>query len=471
MSARRFAVLVFLGTLLMQAAWIAVMPPFRGIDEFDHAFRASAVAHGEWEAGLWAKNGRGRLVTVPASLAAAAKAQCADLKYVGPDNCEPVETLPNGMVRIASSAAGYSPVYYWVVGTAGRPFTGSGSLYAMRISSAFLCAVFVALGAWCLVQLRVGVWSRVGLLLSLTPVAYYTTTIVAPNGLEIAAALALWCALLALPRAADPAIERRLLYVAGPSAVVLAGLRELGPYFLVTILLVTTLLDPRGLWGVVRRHPRTVAFVGTVAVAAAIAFRLWRAHESTFGPQPFADHQPPMRASFIIQWQLQVIAAFPFRDQAAPGLVYVVVGAFFLAFVILALRRSTGRLRLVMVVLLVGVFLMPVALTAATYSGRGAVWQGRYGLPLMVGVPLVASLALTAWKPRREGQILYGGSVLMAVANATGLVKVLLDERVRPESNSDPAWHIPSPALVVAAVACAWLVYALAVREAPDADR
>jgi len=33
----RVAVLVLLGSLALQAAWIASVPPFRGIDEFDHA--------------------------------------------------------------------------------------------------------------------------------------------------------------------------------------------------------------------------------------------------------------------------------------------------------------------------------------------------------------------------------------------------------------------------------------------------
>lgn len=45
---RRFAFLVFLGALLMQAAWIVAVPPFRGSDEFDHAYRAASVADGAW---------------------------------------------------------------------------------------------------------------------------------------------------------------------------------------------------------------------------------------------------------------------------------------------------------------------------------------------------------------------------------------------------------------------------------------
>ena len=46
----RVAALLFLGTLLLQSAWILTLPPFRGTDEFDHAFRAAQVAGGDWAA-------------------------------------------------------------------------------------------------------------------------------------------------------------------------------------------------------------------------------------------------------------------------------------------------------------------------------------------------------------------------------------------------------------------------------------
>jgi hypothetical protein len=48
MSARRFGLLVLVGFLLAQAVWILTVPPFRGIDEFDHSFRAAGVASGPW---------------------------------------------------------------------------------------------------------------------------------------------------------------------------------------------------------------------------------------------------------------------------------------------------------------------------------------------------------------------------------------------------------------------------------------
>ena len=43
----RQATLLALALLALQASWVLTVPPFRGIDEFDHAYRAAAVAHGQ----------------------------------------------------------------------------------------------------------------------------------------------------------------------------------------------------------------------------------------------------------------------------------------------------------------------------------------------------------------------------------------------------------------------------------------
>ena len=145
------AALVLLATLLAQAAWILAVPPFRGMDEFDHAFRAAGVASGQWRLHDQAEGGRGLLVDVPDDLVAASQGQCEGLAYIVPETCDGdgPGTEP-GTVRATTSAANYEPVYYWVVGTAGEPFSGAHSLYAMRAMAALLCAIVLALAAWCL---------------------------------------------------------------------------------------------------------------------------------------------------------------------------------------------------------------------------------------------------------------------------------------------------------------------------------
>ena len=119
---------------------------------------------------------------------AASKGQCEELAYIVPETCDgDGPGAEPGTVRATTSAANYEPVYYWVVGTAGEPFTGANSLYAMRAMAALLCALVLALAAWCLTTWVRGTWAFVGLLVGLTPTLIYSTTLAAPNGLEMAA--------------------------------------------------------------------------------------------------------------------------------------------------------------------------------------------------------------------------------------------------------------------------------------------
>ncbi|MDP2775643.1 MAG: DUF2142 domain-containing protein, partial [Nocardioides sp.] len=229
------------GIMLLQVAWMITVPPFRGIDEIDHAYRAAAVAGGDWVAGDWASDGRGWLVEVPPSLVDAAKPQCGELKYYGPDNCEPVATTGDGDVLIASAAAAYHPAFYWVIGTAASPFEGTAALYAMRIAAALLCLLFLGLAVWAIGRFPTR-WPTAALLLAMTPVLVYSTTVAAPNGLEMSVGLSLWASLLAFARDDGRVADRRLLVIAIASAVILGTLRLTGPLFILLILASVALL-------------------------------------------------------------------------------------------------------------------------------------------------------------------------------------------------------------------------------------
>src|SRR4051794_19595512 len=98
---KRAAVAAIVAIGLMQIAWILVMAPFTGIDEFDHVFRAESVAGGHWSASdesLPLNFARGGLVPVRASVADAAQPACARLPYTSPFNCRAWRSLPNNQV-------------------------------------------------------------------------------------------------------------------------------------------------------------------------------------------------------------------------------------------------------------------------------------------------------------------------------------------------------------------------------------
>jgi hypothetical protein len=464
---------VLLGVLLAQTAWILAVPPFRGMDEFDHAFRASGVASGQWRLTDEAAGGRGLLVDVPADFAAAAQGQCEDLPYIVSDTCagDGPGADPD-TVRVTTSAAGYEPVYYWMVGTAGKPFDGAHSLYAMRAASALLCAAVLALAAWCLTTWLRGPWSVVGLLAGLSPTLVYTTAVVAPNGLEMAAGCCLWAALLGLGvsdtgTSGTPGTvrtERRLLAAATVAVVLLAGLRTLGPLLaLLVVTCVVALRGPRRMLSVAGRHRSRVTLAVLLSAATYAAVLVW-----SRGNVPFDDGalNDDIDASWgqVVRWPnwvLSSIGAFPYRDQPAPLAVHLLVLIVLGTLLVAAVRRGRPPGRRA-VLLGAGLSLaVPSVLVALTLADRGGAWQGRYLLPFMAGVPVLAGLVLdrVRWRvhPRDPmPQIL--AVALLAVAHVVSVVHVQTTELGRDVSSSDPGWFHPPTVGTGALMALAWLV-------------
>lgn len=469
-SGPRIAAVMLLGVLLAQAAWILAVPPFRGMDEFDHAFRASGVASGQWRLTDEAAGGRGLLVEVPAELAVAARGQCEDLPYIVSATCagDGPGSTP-GTVRVTTSAAGYEPGYYWVVGTAARPFTGADSLYAMRAASALLCAVVLAIAAWCLSTWVRGPWAVVGLLAGLSPTLVYTTTVVAPNGLEMAAGCCLWAALLGLgaTEVATPALvrqERRLLTAATVAVVLLAGLRTLGPLLaLLVVACVAVLRGPRNVLAVARRHWGRLALAVVLAGATYAAVLIW-----SRGNVPFSDGalNDDIDASWgqVVRWPnwvLSSIGAFPYRDQPAPLLVHLLVLIVLVTLLVAAVRRGRPAGRRAVLAASGLSLAVPSVLVALTLADRGGAWQGRYLLPFLAGVPLLAGLVLDRVRWRTDPrdpvpQVL--AVVLLAVAHVVSVVHVQRAELARDVSAADPGWVHPPAGATGALMAFAWVL-------------
>jgi hypothetical protein len=446
------------------------VPPFRGMDEFDHAFRAAGVASGQWRLHDQAEGGRGLLVDVPAELVAASKGQCEGLAYIAPETCDgDGPGAKPGTVRATTSAANYEPIYYWVVGTAGEPFTGAHSLYAMRAMAALLCALVLALAAWCLTTWARGSWAFVGLLVGLTPTLIYSTTLPAPNGLEMAAGVLLWTALLGLGgrdaiSAALLRRERWLLAAATLSVALLAGLRALGPVWVVLILAcVVAVRGPRPLLAVARRHRGQLALAAALAVVISVSVLLWNRGNV---PVPPGAKNGEIDTSWVQvvrwpNWILGSIGAFPYRDQPAPAVVYLLVLLVLLTLLVAAVRRGASAGRRGVVVAAVLSLLVPSVLVAVTLQDRGGIWQGRYSLPFTAGVMLLAGLVLdrVRWRSdRRDVRPQAVAVVMLAVAQAVSVVNVQLAELDRAVSADDGGWLHPPAAGTALLMAVAWVV-------------
>lgn len=468
----RVPILLFLGALLVQGAWILALPQFRGIDEFDHAYRAAAVAAGQWKPDyVPADNGRGDLLVVPRSLVAAAQPVCEWYDYTGPDNCRPVQELEDDKVVIASAAARYNPLFYWVIGKPASWFEGAASLIAMRVAAAVLCAVFIGLAGWCLSAWARSRWPYAGLLVAMSPVAVFSTALAAPNGLEICAGLALWASLLGLSRTGvSPSAQHQLIVAGIPAAMVLALLRQLGPLLLATILFATVVLvGRRRLVALVRSHLRVLGLASGLTAAAVVVNVWWIRTSAALAVEEVTPTTRDLGDAIIANaplWLMQSIAAFPTRSERAPVLVYAIWLLAFTALVVAAIwvGRSKHRQAILLTMGLgVGV---PLALTAMTYAEAGAIWQGRYGLPLTVGIPLLAGLALDDRRPehRLVPPILAAGAAGILLAHVVGAVNVLDRElRLSPLSRNE-AWLMPPYWVIAVLMSVGILTWLLAAR-------
>jgi hypothetical protein len=445
---RRIPGLILLGTLLLQGAWILAVPPFGGADEIDHAYRAGSVALGYFDPTLdAAENGRGDLLVVPKSIVTAARPICEWHHHVGPDNCRPVEQLGDDRVLVASAAARYHPGFYWIAGSAASPFDGTYALYTMRLVTAFLCAAFVALAAWTTTLWARTPWPYASLLVALTPVCVYSTSVAAPNGIEMSAGLALWTALLGLTREdLSEGTTSRLLTAAAPALLVLTSVRQLGPLFAVLVSLVALfVLGGARIRRLVSEHRRgvtTLILVGAIGCGTNV---WWLTHAEPLGVEhmlPTPDSPLAGTLEMLPVWGIQIIAMFPTKYDLAPATVYVIWLTVFAALSLTAVKSARRRVRLGLLLTAIISIIVPVGLTLPTIADGGAIWQGRYGLPFAMGLPVLAGLALDTKGMNRRLTIavLLIGGLLISIAHVLSLQRVYINQNATSPMTGSDTW-------------------------------
>ena len=114
-----------------------------------------------------------------------------------------------------------------------------------------------------------------------------------------------------------------------------------------------------------------------------------------------ACSQPPLSLTGAVWLTLrltgqrlrQCVGDFGWLDTPAP-LWVVVIWAMVLVGLIACAMAVSRRARFALPLLAVAIVLMPVVFESPQINTVGTYWQGRYWLPLMIGLPLVASSVL-----------------------------------------------------------------------------
>jgi hypothetical protein len=454
---------------LLAASWSIGVPRYGAADEPSHVQKAAALVRGELTGRSAAPLPEGfRLVRIPAAFVA------PDIScYVyQPDVAAACQAYPevSGDADVATAAGRYPPAYYALVGPASLVASDYGGIWLMRLLSAAFCAALVTAGLTVLRRHPEGRTTLPVLLLALTPMAFFLFGVVSPSALEVAAAFAVWVAAVALARS-QGSLDRTSVTVLAVTGVALALTRPLSPAWLALIVVAVGILAERRRRGVLLRSRPVQLTLAILAVAGVfqIAWTVLSGAISAPDPRLAVDAPFTTVARLAIgdsadQVQ-QLIGNFGWLDSPAPALTVVLwlvlVGAALLAAALVA-----GRRELVVLGSLVGVVIaLPVVADIQQAAATGLVWQGRYTLPLAMGVPIVAAFVLArsplgAVVASARARALVGGGI--AVAQVAAYYWMLRRYTVGDEGGiwfwTQAAWEPPvPPLLLLAGYAAGWV--------------
>jgi hypothetical protein len=445
----------------LSTAWALATPFFGAPDEPAHVIKAAAVAHGEF-LGRYSGPATARVtVTVPATVAKAATTHvCFAFHATVSAGCLPHFTSASGTRSVTTYVGRYPPIYYLLVGLPTLVMHTPGVIYLMRLVSAAICAAFLtaavtaARGAGLLLA---------GVAVAATPMALFLAGVVNPSGLEVCAAICVWVAGLRLvTESTEGPPPRGLVIRLVLAAAVLVQTRGLSPLWLALIGL--TLLWLAG-WRrpVALLRARSVR-IGLAVVAVCGVFALvWMLVAKSLTIAPVGTPVPADASWWeILRSSLRrtlldtkgLFGLFGWNDTPAPRLTYLLWGIALAAVVLAMLARRPSRYTVAVGALVVLSVIVPTLLSASQAHKDGIVGQGRYVLPLAVGIPIIAGHAAGRGWPggRWRRLVLPVGAALLTAAQGAAFAEALRRYQTgvgHSLLSAHPPWSPPIPELLL----------------------
>lgn len=392
--------LVFLGAwaalFVVALAWVVASPLSSGPDESGHVAKAAGVVRGQLSGAPTSLEGI-TTFRVPADVGDVGGAMTC---FAGKPNewaacASSADDLPRTLHVVRSGVGSYDPLYYALVGWPTLVLHGAHAFFAMRAVSALLSTFLLAIVFWVAARSDRARLLVTGAAVATTPMVLYLGAVVNASGLEVSGTAAVtalgWSILHGRRRPATSEVV--LLAVA---VVLAASARTTSPLFVVVVLVAlcctvswTRLREVAGTPTVWR-----AAVVAAVCVVPALVWTVAVAVPGGYIPSS-DPARPGIRAavwhalSSLGAYGKGMVGVFGWQDSVAPGPVLTGWTAGIGAAVVLGL--VTIRRAWVPVVLLsASVLLLPAVLQATSAHRLGYIWQGRYGLPVLVALVLVA---------------------------------------------------------------------------------
>lgn len=394
-------VALFLTIFFLAIAWSTSTPLWASPDEDSQVLKAWSVVHGQFL--VPADPRGGAVLNVPRGLVqSAASIKC--LKFHASQNgtCIVPVFSDSEPVSVLNPAGRYNPMYYLLVGwpTLFLPMTWAP--LTMRVASAALTALFLTSAVAALTQRGLPRSTVAVGVLAFTPMTVFLGSVVNPNGLEIMAGAALWANGLVLCTAAHrigEASARRLTRRAGLAATAMVLTRGLSPLWLVAIVIVCLTASTSESRKAIPRRPLLAwGAIATFALVAAVIwvfvsaeFALGTASRGVGGS--LAHRFSTVLSSQRGKWP-QLVGNFGWLDTPLPSFVCALWFGALACVVLVAVVVGRAWQRIAMLLAVLAAFVMPVLIETRTVNVTGLIWQGRYSLPLVVGLPMLAAVVM-----------------------------------------------------------------------------
>lgn len=441
------AVVVVIGT------WSLVTPPNAGPDEVGHMVRSVAVVQGA----------PGDSSIVAPAWIAWPDISCYALYSDRPASCASSLDGPSDEVLLVTRAGEYPIWGHLVPGAAVKMSSASTSPYLARLASAIVAAGLVV-ASLSMARRRAPVAGALTLL-ALTPMAWFTFAVVNPSGPAIAGALAVWVSMLFVrSSAAQP-----WLFTVGLAAAMLP--RRDSVFWAAAVLVAAAIATDTSLLARVRALPRSALAVLVASIVASgwwafdngvqttglfglsaglvVGHEAWRVARAAGGARRHVADTVAVASSVVVAAALMItrdggfdsalfgtivgetgsnlleaVGAVGTLDARIPlwafwmfvVLVVAIAGLSWTVAETLATRRAVVAGVGVLVVAVVAAW----ALEMARGNTTGTYWQGRYSLPLLLGVPMLVGLPLVT-TTRRDVERL----ACVAAASGAALTSVV----------------------------------------------
>jgi hypothetical protein len=436
LSGRSLFLLLWALLFMMGGLWAAAVPISAGLDEPAHVINAAADVRGQiFKHGAEILDGAVEAfpVRVPATYTDGFLAPCgstfqnAAVLVPPPSSCFAPPSPSGRVVQGWTYVGQYQPFYYLIVGLPSLFTSDTYGIYVMRLVSAALGTLFLALAFLSCFYSRSRPLLLAGVALGASPMVLFMLGTVQPNGVEVAAAISLWASGLGLVRGTgkDPSARHRLWWIAGVSAVALSLIRPLSPLWTVLIVVVLALMGDRRTRSRIRRE---ASFKWSVAGAGGslLLSGVWLLTQHGLGggfsvPSDWVPYGVAAVTTFG-----RVLETFPAQLVQAVGPLgwsgaqptFVVVAIWSAGAAVMAsaawLSRRFDRVTVCWLLTFALTLLLPAVIsTVGADTNHWAVWYGRYSMPFGVGLVMLGG---ARWGEPPPGSLRLGKGMLALTA-------------------------------------------------------